>query len=145
MQPRRATSSARRSISTALRAAAARASRPDDTKEGDFLQHLFVASTHDYFLFFSDRGRVYWRKVYQLPQFGRTARGRALVNVIKTQVAEGERITRDPAGRETSMAIDILLTATQSKGLIKKTAPVRLQPPEEGWHHRGGPRRGRPH
>ena len=90
-----------------------------DTKEGDFLEKLFIASTHDYFLFFSDRGRVYWRKVYQLPQFARTARGRALANVIQTQV-EGERITAilpvknfdDPG---------YVVTAT-AKGQIKKTS-----------------------
>jgi DNA gyrase subunit A len=90
-----------------------------DTKEGDFLEKLFIASTHDYFLFFSDRGRCYWRKVYQLPQFARTARGRALANVIQTQV-EGERITAilpvksfDEAG--------YVVTAT-AKGQIKKTS-----------------------
>ena len=100
-----------------------------DTKDGDFLHQLFVASTHDYFLFFSDRGRVYWRKVYQLPQFGRTARGRALVNVIKTQV-EGELITQ-------ILRVDsfddghFLLTAT-AKGLIKKTALKAYARPKRG-------------
>ncbi|MGA1606721.1 MAG: DNA gyrase subunit A [Planctomycetota bacterium] len=90
-----------------------------DTKEGDFLEKLFIASTHDYFLFFSDRGRCYWRKVYQLPQFARTAGGRALATVIQTQV-EGERITAilpvksfDEAG--------YVVTAT-AKGQIKKTS-----------------------
>ncbi|MGA1523228.1 MAG: DNA gyrase C-terminal beta-propeller domain-containing protein, partial [Planctomycetota bacterium] len=90
-----------------------------DTKEGDFLEKLFIASTHDYFLFFSDRGRCYWRKVYQLPQFARTARGRALAKVIQPQI-EGERITAilpvksfDEAG--------YVVTAT-AKGQIKKTS-----------------------
>jgi DNA gyrase subunit A len=100
-----------------------------DTKEGDFLSQLFVASTHDYFLFFSDRGRVYWRKVYQLPQFGRTARGRALINVIKTQV-EDERITQilrvDKFDEE-----QFLLTAT-AQGQIKKTVLSAYARPKRG-------------
>src|SRR5690606_20968284 len=89
-----------------------------ETKEDDFLERLFVAGTHDYFLFFSDRGRVYWRKVYQLPQFARTARGRALVNVVETQV-EGERIT-DILRVPSFDAPGYVVTAT-AKGLIKKT------------------------
>ncbi|MEM7199850.1 MAG: DNA gyrase subunit A [Planctomycetota bacterium] len=88
-----------------------------ETKEGDFLYELFVASTHDYFLFFSDRGRVYWRKVYQLPQFSRTARGRALANVVQMQV-EGERITN--VLRVETFDDRFLVTAT-ANGLIKKT------------------------
>jgi len=99
-----------------------------DTKDDDFLQQLFVASTHDYFLFFSDRGRVYWRKVFQLPHFGRTARGRALVNIIKTQV-EGERITR--ILRVENFDDRYLLTAT-AKGLIKKTELKAYSRPKRG-------------
>src|SRR5690606_5666810 len=88
-----------------------------ETKEGDFIEHLFVASTHDYILFFSDRGRVYWRKVYELPLFGRQAKGRALANVLEMQ--PGERLN-------TVLRVDtfegerFLITATR-KGLIKKT------------------------
>ena len=100
-----------------------------DTKEGDFLQHLFVASTHDYFLFFSDRGRVYWRKVYQLPQFGRTARGRALVNVTKTQVPD-ERITQ--ILRVENFDGDYFLVTATAKGLIKKTMLKAYGRPKKG-------------
>lgn len=100
-----------------------------DTKEGDFLSKLFVASTHDYFLFFSDRGRVYWRKVYQLPQFGRTARGRALVNVIKTQV-EGEKITQILRVDKFD-DVHFLITAT-ARGLIKKTVLSAYGRPKKG-------------
>ena len=88
-----------------------------ETKEGDFLEHLFVASTHDYVLFFSDRGRVYWRKVYELPQFGRTARGRSLVNVVQTQRDEESIIQ---ILRVEDFDDRFLITATR-KGLIKKT------------------------
>ena len=99
-----------------------------ETREGDFLQHVFVASTHDYFLFFSDRGRVYWRKVYQLPQFGRTAKGRALANVVRTQTDE-ERITM--ILRVDDFDDRFLLTAT-AKGLIKKTALEAYSRPKKG-------------
>ena len=61
-----------------------------DTKEGDYIEHLFVCSSHDYLLFFSNRGKVYRSKVYELPEMGRTARGRALVNFLPLR--EGERI-----------------------------------------------------
>ena len=86
-------------------------------KEGDFLWNLFVASTHDFLLFFTDKGRVYWKKVYELPSFGRTAKGRALANVVETQAEE--KITA--ILRVESFDDRFLITATQ-KGLIKKTA-----------------------
>jgi DNA gyrase subunit A len=59
-----------------------------DMKEGDFVRHLFVASTHDYILLFSNRGKVYWLKVYDIPQLSRTSRGRALPNLIDVEPEE---------------------------------------------------------
>jgi DNA gyrase subunit A len=59
-------------------------------REEDFVERLFVASTHAYILFFTTRGRVHWLKVHELPQLGRAARGRSLTNVL--QLAEGERV-----------------------------------------------------
>ncbi|HTA05628.1 MAG TPA: DNA gyrase subunit A, partial [Solirubrobacteraceae bacterium] len=61
-----------------------------DMKDGDFIEHLFVCSSHDYLLFFSNRGKVYRSKVYELPEAQRTAKGRALVNILPLR--EGERI-----------------------------------------------------
>ena len=61
------------------------------TKEEDFVKTMFVANTHDTVMCFSDRGKVYWLKVYQLPQAGRQARGRPLVNLFPLQ--DGERVT----------------------------------------------------
>ena len=52
------------------------------TKEGDFIEQLYVASTHDYLLFFTSKGKVYWLKVYDIPQQGRTAKGRAIANLL---------------------------------------------------------------
>ena len=53
-----------------------------DTKEDDYIEHLFVTSTHDFLLFFTNRGKVYRQKVYELPEMARTAKGRALVNLL---------------------------------------------------------------
>ncbi|GAB4144992.1 MAG: DNA gyrase subunit A [Planctomycetota bacterium] len=98
-----------------------------DFKEGDFLWDLFVASTHDYILFFTDLGRVYWKKVYSLPAYGRTARGRSLANVVETQ--EGEKITA--ILRVDSFDDRFLVTAT-SRGLIKKTPLSHYSRPRSG-------------
>lgn len=98
-----------------------------ETKAGDFLWNLFVASTHDYLLFFTDKGRVYWRKVYELPSFGRTAKGRALANVIEMQ--DEERITA--ILRVGTFDDRFLITATK-KGLIKKTPLEQYSRPRAG-------------
>lgn len=98
-----------------------------ETKEGDFLWNLFVASTHDHLLFFSDKGRVYWKKVYELPSFGRTAKGRALANVVELQA--DEKITA--ILRVEAFDDRFLVTATK-KGLIKKTALEQYSRPRAG-------------
>ena len=59
-----------------------------DMKEGDFVRHLFIASTHDYILFFSNLGKVHWLKVYDIPLLSRTSRGRALPNLIEFEPGE---------------------------------------------------------
>jgi DNA gyrase subunit A len=88
-----------------------------DLQEEDFVQHLFAASTHDYILFFTNMGRVYWLKVFMIPEMQRTAKGRALVNLIAME--EGERITGViPVAEFEEEAY--LLMAT-SAGKIKKT------------------------
>jgi DNA gyrase subunit A len=99
-----------------------------ETKEGDVLQQLFVASTHDFFLFFSDRGRVYWSKCYELPLLGRPAKGRALPNVLHLQ-NEKERISSIlPVGQFDARC---LVVATR-KGLIKKTPLEAYSRPKRG-------------
>ncbi len=87
------------------------------TKEDDWVEHLFIASTHDYVLFFTDTGQVYWLKVYDIPQGGRAARGKPIVNLIK--VASGERITAFVAVREFSD--DQYLMFATANGMVKKT------------------------
>ena len=88
------------------------------TEEEDPIQHLFVASTHAYLLFFTNKGKVYWRKVYDLPQLARDARGRAVVNLLN--LAEGEQITDCRAVRDFDQPDHFLVMAT-ARGLVKKT------------------------
>jgi len=89
------------------------------TKEDDFVKDLFIASTHDFMLFFTNRGQLHWRKVYELPQAGRTARGRAMVNVLALQ--SEERVTAFMNVRDLTEEGKYLLMVTR-KGIIKKTA-----------------------
>ncbi|HEV2061874.1 MAG TPA: DNA gyrase C-terminal beta-propeller domain-containing protein, partial [Solirubrobacteraceae bacterium] len=88
-----------------------------DLKEGDYIEHLFVCSTHDYLLFFSNRGKVYRSKVYELPEMGRTARGRALVNVLPLR--EGERIQSVLSTRDFTEGRYLIFATRQ--GIVKKT------------------------
>jgi DNA gyrase subunit A len=89
-----------------------------DMKEGDYIEHLFVSSTHDYLLFFTNRGKVYRLKVYELPEGARTSKGRALVNLLPLR--EGERVESVLATRDFNEG-KYLVFATR-KGMIKKTA-----------------------
>jgi DNA gyrase subunit A len=88
-----------------------------DMKDGDFIEHLFVCSSHDFLLFFSNRGKVYRSKVYELPEASRTAKGRALVNILPLR--EGERIQAVVSTRDFSEA-KYLVFATRG-GTVKKT------------------------
>jgi len=96
-----------------------------DHKEGDFTEHLFVASTHDYMLFFTDHGRVYWLKVYDIPVLGRTSRGRAVVNLL--QLNPEEKITSFVSARDFSEGD--LLMATE-KGIIKRSSLMAYSRPK---------------
>jgi DNA gyrase subunit A len=88
-----------------------------DMKDGDYIEHLFVCSSHDYLLFFSNRGKVYRSKVYELPEASRTAKGRALVNILP--LSEGERIQAVVSTRDFTET-KYLVFATRS-GTVKKT------------------------
>jgi DNA gyrase subunit A len=89
-----------------------------DMKDGDFIEHLFISSTHDYLLFFTNRGKVYRSKVYELPEASRTAKGRALVNILPLR--EGERVQSVLATRDYNEGA-YLIFATRD-GIVKKTA-----------------------
>ena len=86
-------------------------------KEGDYIEHLHICSTHDWMLFFTNRGKVYRLKVYELPEGARTSKGRALVNVLPLR--EGERVMAVKPTRDFSEG-KYLAFAT-AKGLVKKT------------------------
>jgi DNA gyrase subunit A len=101
-----------------------------EAREEDFVQRLFVASTHAFILFFTTAGRVHWLKVHELPQLGRAARGRALSNVL--QLAEGERVqaTLPVRGFEDSENAFVLLGTR--KGVVKKTRLDAYSNPRRG-------------
>lgn len=87
-------------------------------KEDDFVEHLFVASTHAYMLFFSSKGKVYRLKVYELPEAGRHARGTAIVNLL--QLEKGETIAAVIATKD--FPEDEYLMFATSQGMVKKTS-----------------------
>ncbi|MGQ0657852.1 MAG: DNA gyrase subunit A [Chromatiales bacterium] len=95
------------------------------TREEDFVEKLFIANTHDMVLCFSTRGRVYWIKVYQLPQAGPQARGKPLVNLLPLE--EGERITAVLPIKE--FAADRYVLMATRRGMIKKTALTEYSRP----------------
>jgi DNA gyrase subunit A len=95
------------------------------TKEDDFVEHLFVASTHTYLLLFTDRGRAYWLKVHEIPEGGRTAKGRSILNLIGAQ--KEERITAYVPVRE--FREDRFLVLATRQGLIKKIRLSRFSHP----------------
>jgi DNA gyrase subunit A len=87
------------------------------TKEDDFVDNLFIANTHDYILCFSNRGRVYWLKVYEVPQGTRTGRGKPIVNMFPLE--DGEKINAILSIKE--FAEDRFIFMCSSQGTVKKT------------------------
>ena len=98
------------------------------TKEEDFVSFLFVASTHHTFLFFTNLGKVYWRKVYEIPQAGRLTRGKAIVNLLNLD--KGEKLTTVLAVSEFEPGFHVLM-ATKT-GTIKKTDIMAFSRPRTG-------------
>ncbi len=98
------------------------------TKEEDFVEKIFVASTHHYLLIFTNTGKVHWLKVYQLPQAGRAAKGKAIVNLVN--LAPGERVSATLPVRE--FAADKYVIMVTKKGVIKKTDLAAYSNPRSG-------------
>jgi len=94
-----------------------------DTKEGDFIEHLFVASTHDYLLIFTNRGRCYWLKVYDVPSMSRQSKGRNIVNLLKlgNQTIASIINVRRFDGEEGEQEQERQLVMATRNGLVKKT------------------------
>ena len=90
-----------------------------ETKEEDFVKDLFIASAHQYMLFFTNKGRVYWRKVHELPRAGRAARGRAIVQFLSLD--ENEKVTTCLPVRDLAEEGRFVFMVT-SRGVVKKTA-----------------------
>ncbi len=97
------------------------------TKEDDFIDKMFVANTHDYILCFSSRGRVYWLKVYEVPQGSRISRGRPIVNLFPLE--EGEKINAILAVKEFDENHFIFMATSQ--GTVKKTALTDFSNPRK--------------
>ena len=95
------------------------------TKDEDFVDKLFIANTHDTLLCFSNSGKLYWLKVYELPQAGRTARGRPLVNLLP--LADGERITAVLPIKEFDPELFVVMAT--ARGIIKKTSLANFSRP----------------
>ena len=98
------------------------------TKEEDFIDNMFIVNTHDYILCFSNRGRVYWIKVYNVPQGGRGSRGKPIVNLLKLE--EGEKINAILPVKEFDE--DRFVFMATSMGTVKKTSLSRFSRPRVG-------------
>jgi DNA gyrase subunit A len=98
------------------------------TREEDFIEHLFIASTHSYILVFTDRGRVYWLKVHEVPQGGRTAKGKAIVNMV--EMSQQERVAAVLPVKEFQDTHFIMMCT--AKGTVKKTPLSAYSNPRRG-------------
>jgi DNA gyrase subunit A len=98
------------------------------SREEDFVQHLFIANTHNYMLFFTDRGKCYWLKVYDIPQGGRAARGRAVVNLVGCE--PGEKVEAFVSIKE--FDDEHFIAMATKNGIVKKTALSAYGNPRKG-------------
>ena len=102
--------------------------RGASTKEDDFIEHLFIANTHDYLLIFTDKGKVYWKKVYFLPESSRQSKGKAIINLVRLE--PGETVNAVIPIKQFSGS-EYLLFAT-ANGTVKKTPLSDYSRPREG-------------
>jgi DNA gyrase subunit A len=99
-----------------------------NVKEEDFVEDLFIASTHDYLLFFTDAGKIYWKKVHEVPQAGRITRGKAIINLLN--LGSEEKVTAILSLKDFSPGK--FITFVTKKGTIKKTALEAYSNPRAG-------------
>ncbi len=99
-----------------------------ETRDEDFVQHLFIASTKDYLLVFTDQGRLYWIKVYELPQASRQSKGKAIINIL--QLGPKEKVAAVLPVKEFSE--DKFIVLCSRHGVIKKTALSAFSNPRKG-------------
>ena len=98
------------------------------SKDEDFVEHLFIANTHNYMLFFTDKGKCFWLKVYDIPQGGRATRGRAVVNLIGCE--PGEKVKAFVSGKE--FDADHYIVMATKNGIVKKTVLSAYGNPRKG-------------
>ena len=98
------------------------------TKEEDFVETLFIASTHDFLLFFTDAGQVYWLKVYEIPEAGRVSKGKAMINLLP--LSDGEKVTATLPVKE--FRADQYVVMATKYGVVKKTALSAYGNPRQG-------------
>ncbi|MCH7754303.1 DNA gyrase subunit A, partial [candidate division KSB1 bacterium] len=108
------------------------------TREEDFVEHLFIASTHQYMLFFTTKGRCHWLKVHEIPQAGRATKGRAIVNLL--QLSKEEGIAAFISIKEFDPGL-FLVMATKY-GIVKKTSLAAYSKPRKGGINAIGIREG---
>ncbi len=99
-----------------------------NVKEEDFVEDLFIASTHDYILFFTDAGKIHWMKVHELPQAGRLTRGKAIVNLLN--LSAQEKVTAILSLKDFTK--EMFITFMTKRGTIKKTALEAYSNPRSG-------------
>jgi len=99
-----------------------------EAKEEDFIEHLFIASTHEFMLFFTNMGRVHWLKVHEIPQAGRVSKGKAIINML--ELAKDERVTAFVPVKEFKEGSFLFMVTKQ--GLIKKTDIHAYSNPRKG-------------
>ncbi len=98
------------------------------TREDDFIQHMFVASTHDYMLIFTDKGRVHWLKVFEIPEAGRTAKGKSVNNLIAKE--QNENVAAFIAVKEFDEKHFVFMFTQQ--GMVKKVLLSEFSNPRRG-------------
>ncbi len=99
-----------------------RGKQATQTKEDDWIDQLFIANTHDWILCFSDRGRVYWLKVWEVPQGSRTSRGKPIVNMFPLQPGEKVTVVLPLTGENRQFPPDHFIFMCTARGTVKKTA-----------------------
>ncbi|MFB3137231.1 MAG: DNA gyrase subunit A [Nitrospirales bacterium] len=97
-------------------------------KDEDFVETIFTASTHDFLLFFTDAGKVYWLKVYEIPEAGRASKGKAIINILA--VSQGEQVTATLPVKE--FRDDLYVVMATRQGTIKKTELSAYGNPRQG-------------
>ena len=112
-----------------------------DLKEGDYIEHLHICSTHDWLLFFTNRGKVYRLKVYELPEGSRTSKGRALVNVLP--LSDGERVMAVKPTRDFSEGKYLAFATAKGHGQEDRVPRLQHADPRRRDHRDQGPRRRR--